>query len=234
MATFKDGKLSLKIASYNIAAGRYNRDLAGIVHDICECSADIIGLQELDIFVNRSGKIDMLSELAEACGYKYKLFARAMDYDGGEYGTGILSKYPINSFSVTPLDGTPYQKETRSVGIAEINTEGECVRFLNTHIAHKSPETRRVHFEHLATILSDFPSYIITGDFNTDDFDNFVRFHNSVAVNNRENYLPSFAPDEKAIDNIVMSCDWSYREAGLLPHKNSDHRLLFATLEKEF
>ncbi len=232
MAGFKDGRLSLKIASYNIAAGRYNRELSGIADDIITSSADIVGLQEIDIFVNRSGQIDMISELSIRSGYPYRLFAKAIDYDGGEYGTGILSKYPIISSSVIPLNGTPYQKEGRSVAITEIEVLGQKVRFLNTHISHKSPETRRVHFEHLAKILSDFPSYIITGDFNTDDFDNFARFHDSVAVNNRENYLPSFAPDQKAIDNIVMSDDWSYSGEGLMPHKNSDHRLLFATLEK--
>ncbi len=232
MATKKDGKLTLKIASYNIAASRYNRELSGIVSDIQSSSADIVGIQEIDMYVNRTGRIDMLKELSERAGYPYSLFVRAIDFDGGEYGTAILSKYPIEKSQIIPLDNIPQTKEARSVGITQINVLGEAVCFLNTHISHTGLESRCVHFEHLARITEAMPSYIITGDFNTDDFENFSRFKGARTVNNAENYLPSFAPAEKAIDNIVMSGDWTWRDSALLPHKNSDHRLLFATLER--
>ena len=78
---------------------------------------------------------------------------------------------------------------------------------------------------------------IITADYNTNNYSLFDKFHDSRIVNNTEKELPSFpgsnAIGGNGIDNIVMSKDWSWKDADLGPKGHSDHRMLYATLEKE-
>ena len=92
MATIENGKLKIKIASYNIAGGSYDKELSNIAKDIVDCGADIVGIQEVDMFADRSGNIDMLSIIAEKAGFEHKLFVHAINIRGGEYGTSIISK----------------------------------------------------------------------------------------------------------------------------------------------
>ena len=65
MAEIKNGKLIFKVATYNIAAQRYCLDdTDAIGRDIAETGADIVGLQEVDMFTKRTGERDMLAEIA--------------------------------------------------------------------------------------------------------------------------------------------------------------------------
>ena len=119
MAKIENGKLTLKIASYNIAGGNYDKELSAIAQDIIDCGADIVGIQEVDMFADRSGNIDMLDIIAKKAGFEYKLFVHAINIKGGEYGTSIISKYPIVESEIIPLksfEGGPRKIEDRSVG----------------------------------------------------------------------------------------------------------------------
>lgn len=234
MAKMENGKLTLKIASYNLAGGNFDKDFSCIAKDIIDCGADIVGLQEVDVFADRSGNIDQLSILAEKAGFEYKLFVKAINIKGGEYGTAIISKYPIVSSKILPLksyEGGPRNIEGRSLGIAEIDVLGEKVIFINTHLSYEFKEAIEYHFDQVAEILENYPSYIITADYNTNEFTLFEKFHDSHIVNNAENEMFSFPG--AGIDNIVMTKDFSWKDAGLGPMNHSDHRMLYATLEKE-
>lgn len=240
MAKIENGKLTLKIASYNIAAGLFDKEMKAVAEDILAIDADIVGIQEVDMFAKRTGFVDMLDMIAKNTGFEYKLFAKAFDFHGGvgEYGTAIISKYPIIESKVLPLksyEGGPRAIEPRSVGITKIDVLGEEINFLNTHLSFEFREAIEDHFDQVAEILEDYDSYIITADYNTNDFSLFERFHDSHAVNNKEHELPSFPTSSeggKGIDNIVMTSDWSWRDADLGPDGHSDHRMLYATLEK--
>ena len=241
MAKIENGKLTLKIATYNLAGGNFDKDFSNIAKDIIDCGADIVGLQEVDMFAKRSGFVDMLDMLAKNTGFEYKLFVKAVDFHGGvgEYGTAIISKYPIISSEIIPLktyEGGPKRPEDRSLGITTVDVLGEKVSFINTHLSYEFREAVEDHFDQVGEILKRFDSYIITADFNTNDFSLFEKFHDSHAVNNKEHELHSFpysSDGGKGIDNIVMTNDWSWRDAGLGPLDHSDHRMLYATLERE-
>lgn len=240
MAKIENRKLILTVASYNIAGGNFDKELTAIAKDILDCGADIVGIQEMDMFAVRSNKVDMLDMLLKNTGFEYGIFVKAIDiYKGGEYGTAIISKYPITSSKIIPLktyEGGPRVPEGRSLGIAEIDVLGEKVNFINTHLSYEFREAIEDHFDQVGEILGDYDSYIITADFNTNDFTLFERFHDSHAVNNKEHELHSFpysSTGGKGIDNIVMTNEWSWRDAGLGPLDHSDHRMLYATLEKE-
>ena len=237
MAKIENGKLTLKIASYNLAGGNFDKDFSNIAKDIIDCGADIVGLQEVDMFADRSGNIDQLAMLAEKAGFEYKLFVKAINIRGGEYGTAIISKYPIVSSKILPLksyEGGPRKIEDRSIGITEIDVLGEKINFLNTHLSFEFSEAIVYHFDQVAEILEDYSSYIITADYNTNNFTLFEKFHDSRTVNNAECEIPSFPTSSGGIgiDNIVMTKDFSWRDADLGPVGHSDHRMLYATLEK--
>lgn len=88
---------TLKLISYNIHHGT-NKGGRNTLEEIGEFlklqKADLIGLQEVDSMCNRSGIVDQMKELAALTGMHYA-FARHFAYDGGAYGLGILSRYPI-------------------------------------------------------------------------------------------------------------------------------------------
>lgn len=234
MAKIENGKLTLKIASYNIAGGSYDKDLSNIAADIVNCGADIVGIQEVDMFANRSGNIDMLGIIAEKAGFEHKLFVHAIDIKGGEYGTSIISKYPIVSSEIIPLksyEGGPKKIEDRSVGKTVIDVLGHKINFLNTHLAFEFTEAILYHFDQVAEIVNGIDSYIITADYNTRQFHYFDRFKGTRKVNNSENEVFSFPSG--GIDNIVMTEDWEYSDVCLGPEGHSDHRMLYATLEKK-
>ena len=109
MAKLENGKLTLKIASYNIASGHYDRSLSEIAKDIVD--------QEVDMFADRSGNIDMIDIIAKKAGFEHKLFVHAINIKGGEYGTSIISKYPIVESEIIPLksfEGGPRKIEDRT------------------------------------------------------------------------------------------------------------------------
>ena len=56
---------------------------------------DFLGLQEVDMNATRSGSHDQVAELMEALGFEYGEFVRSIDIKGGQYGTAVVSKYPI-------------------------------------------------------------------------------------------------------------------------------------------
>jgi endonuclease/exonuclease/phosphatase family metal-dependent hydrolase len=239
MAKIENGKLTLKIASYNIAGGNYDKELSAIAEDIVNCGADIVGIQEVDMFADRSGNIDMLDIIAKKAGFEYKLFVKAINIRGGEYGTSIISKYPIVESEIIPLksfEGGPRKIEDRSVGATVIDVLGEKINFLNTHLSFEFDDAIIYHFDQVAEILEKYDSYIITADYNTNNFSLFDKFHDSKIVNGSKKEIFSFPWSEttgSGIDNIVMSKEWSWKDADLGPRNHSDHRMLYATLEKE-
>lgn len=230
MAEIKNGKLILKVATYNIEAWQEcldNTDLIG--QDIAESGADIVGLQEVDMFARRSGEKNMAAEIAATAGYPYYRFIRAIDLQGGQYGTAILSKHPIQKLELIPLDST---NEKRSVGRFVIDVLGEKINYFNTHLSYVEDELLS-HIDQVAKILENYPSYVITADFNTCNFKLLEAFHGHRMANNADNELYSFPATRAGIDNIIMTEDFEYSDPYLGPEGHSDHRMLVATLTKD-
>ena len=65
---------------------------------------DIVALQELDSMTSRSGQRDQLGELAIRTQY-HPVFGSAIDFDGGQYGVGILTREVPLSTKRIPLPG---------------------------------------------------------------------------------------------------------------------------------
>ena len=96
---------SLKILSYNIKHGRGmdgRVDLKRTAEVIRSFSPDLVTLQEVDKNCTRSGSIDLTQELAGILKMEGR-FGKFMDFQGGEYGMAVLSRFPIISHQVHVL-----------------------------------------------------------------------------------------------------------------------------------
>ena len=65
---------------------------------------DVMALQELDSVTGRSGQRDQLAELARRTQY-HPTYGSAIDFDGGKYGVGILTREIPLSAKRIPLPG---------------------------------------------------------------------------------------------------------------------------------
>jgi len=230
MAEIKNGKLIFKVATYNVEAWQDCLDNTDVIgQDIAESGADIVGLQEIDMFARRSGEKNMAAEIARVAGYPYYRFIRAIDYQGGQYGTAILSKHPIKKLELTNLASV---NEKRSLGRFIIDILGVEINYFNTHLSYVEPELLD-HIDQVAKILENYESYVITADFNTCNFKLLEAFHGHRMANNAENELFSYPETKAGIDNIIMTEDFEYSEPYLGPMGHSDHRMLVATLTKD-
>jgi len=148
--------------SYNVRNGMgldnitdYGR-IAGVINAI---APDVVGLQELDSVTNRSNHTDVLREIANrTC--MYATYGAAIDYDGGKYGIGILSKEKPISTKNIPLPG---REEERTFLIAEF----EKYVFCCTHWS-LTREDREASVNIINDAVKNYEKpVIITGDFNS-------------------------------------------------------------------
>lgn len=102
---------TVKVMSYNIHHGA-DREETDRLHEmgsfIKNSGADIIALQEVDSVCTRTKGVDQMKILAAITGMHYA-FVRHYAYQGGAYGMGILSRYPILNIRnkrLTLLKGT--------------------------------------------------------------------------------------------------------------------------------
>ena len=228
----------LTIATYNICHGHYaGLDWTKLASSILASGADVVGIQEMDMFTNRVGGADSLKGLSEAAGMPYSLFVPAMDFDGGQYGTAILSRLPMETLEMRPLYDGGY--EPRAYGAVTVTTEdGSRLVFANTHLSYEDKKTRAMQIKQLSfrlyTMLPEPLPTVLTGDFNTDDFSALSPFRTAgmELVNNGEQEYKTFRTDPAAIDNILYSRDKLIPlESGMIDSDMSDHNLLWCRFQ---
>lgn len=156
------------VASYNIRHGRGIDDVVALERTataLRALDADLIGLQEVDERVNRSGRIDEAAFLGARLGMRYA-FGAFFDYDGGRYGMAILSRFPIlESRSIRLPDG----EEPRVALMATVALPGgDTVAVVNVHFDWLDDDADRfAQAEFLTNTLQQLTRpWLILGDFN--------------------------------------------------------------------
>ena len=120
--------------SYNIKHGVGNDevlDLSRALEVIKEQSPDLVALQEIDHFAQRSDSIDQTNWLAEALDMM-GTFGPFMDFQGGEYGMASLTTKPLlASHNLQLPDGL---REPRTSIIQEVEiAHNTSILFANVH-----------------------------------------------------------------------------------------------------
>jgi endonuclease/exonuclease/phosphatase family metal-dependent hydrolase len=149
----------LRVLVYNIHAGK---DAAGVGNLervaalVAESRADVALLQEVDRLTTRSGRVDQIAELARRTGY-HAAFGKTLDYQGGEYGIAILSRWPITADSLVRLPVQPAQEraggsyEPRGLLHATVARPTGALHVLNTHLDASGDDHYRR--QEIATVL---------------------------------------------------------------------------------
>jgi len=141
-----DSSKIVKVLSFNILHGATTKgdfDLDAIAKVIKDTDPDFVALQEVDYQTQRAKTYDLATEL----GWRTKmapLFGRAMPYDGGEYGEGILSRYTFVETRNVGLPFTPGNEPRAALEITTILPSGDTISFVGTHLDHLRDETDRV------------------------------------------------------------------------------------------
>jgi endonuclease/exonuclease/phosphatase family metal-dependent hydrolase len=165
---------TFRVMTYNIFAGNdleRQSNLARIAALIDSLDVDIVLLQEVDRGTARSGRVDQALVIAASAGM-HVVFGSSMNFDGGEYGNAILSRWPVQSSRVVPLQPSAEQPtEPRSVLHAIISAPRGALHVLNTHLDHRpdSPARRAQLLELLAYVSAAVPRdarAIFGGDLN--------------------------------------------------------------------
>ena len=143
-------------------------DLPAIARVINNCGAELVALQEVDVHTERSGKtVNQAAELGRLTGM-YHHFVKGIDYQGGEYGIAILSKFP---FLKTDSLRLPMKAgaggEPRVLAMATVKTaNGKKLTFACTHLDLKA-ENKALQAPAITQKLSRMKHpVILCGDFN--------------------------------------------------------------------
>lgn len=109
---------TLRLTSYNIQHGRGpdgKIDHDRLAHVLREARTEVAAIQEVDSVTKRNGGVYALDEIASKLKM-HSTFAPAIDFQGGKYGVGILSKkVPLSVHRVA----LPGKEEPRVLLVAE-------------------------------------------------------------------------------------------------------------------
>lgn len=200
---------------------------------------DLVGLQEVDRGVQRTQRIDEIAEIAQLTRMEYA-FAYNLQYQGGQYGVAILSRFPISS-----IDHWRYanirEKERRGMIRVVVEANGQTINFVTTHLDYQYEDGRVFEAEQLLKILAGVKGpLIVVGDFN--DLPG-AEAHRIMTAQFRDAWIESQANGEglsypadkpaKRIDYIFYRAGdpISARQAWTINTLASDHLPVVADLE---
>ncbi len=161
---------TLKLMTYNIKNANGMDDVCDfqrVANVINNASPDVVAIQEVDSMTNRSGQKYVLGEIAERT-QMHAYFAPAIDYDGGKYGIGLLTRQVPVRLQTIPLPG---REEARALILAEFEDYIYCC----THMSL----TEEDRMESLKIVKSFTTPYkkplFLAGDMNAEPESDFIK-----------------------------------------------------------
>lgn len=156
----------LRVVTYNIHHGTDAHDRSSmdqIAEVLAYLDADIIALQEVDMYLPRSGWKKQAAELARRLDMGY-VFGAAKRYNRGAYGNAVLSRFSIAGYETVTL---PDPREDRCCLQVQIKAADHILGFFAVHLG-LNQELRLLHLQqHVLPNVLNFPGpAILAGDFN--------------------------------------------------------------------
>jgi endonuclease/exonuclease/phosphatase family metal-dependent hydrolase len=234
-----DSAQVLRVLSYNIYHGetmRGNFDLEQIARVIRQADPDLVALQEVDLYTGRSGDRDLATELG-LLTRMLPLFGRAMPFDGGEYGEGILSRYSFLSSRNHALPAGEGKEPRSALEVRVIVQSGDTIAFVGSHFDHTGEVDRIEQAACVRDILEklDLP-VILAGDLNANPESETMEILFSDLKPSSSDMAPTFpshGPETK-IDYILFGPPerWRVLESRVICDTvASDHCALLSVLE---
>lgn len=151
---------------------------------IRQVAPDVVGLQEVDRFWARSGYVDQALILATELGMAH-CYGANLDHPPDshsivphQYGTAILSRFPITKCANNKLPKASPNTEQRGLLSVSVRLQGTALPVFNTHLQHCSPipanpcgpgnPDRIVQVQAIRDQIGTPDLAILLGDFNAD------------------------------------------------------------------
>lgn len=191
---------TLKLMTYNIKNANGMDDVCNfqrIANVINNASPDVVAIQEVDSMTKRSGQKYVLGEIAERT-QMHAYFAPAIDFDGGKYGIGLLTRQVPVRLQTIPLPG---REEARALILAEFEDYIYCC----THMS-LTEEDRMESLKIVKSFTAPYKkSLFLAGDMNAEpesDFTKELQKDFQLLSNPKQHTYPAPEPKE-TIDYIA-------------------------------
>ncbi|MBQ8894393.1 MAG: endonuclease/exonuclease/phosphatase family protein [Clostridia bacterium] len=203
----------IKVASYNIKCLMYGTQLEAVAQELKQIDADIVGFQEVDVDTGRSGMGNQMQMIAEAAGYPYWAFTKLTDFDGGMYGMGIISRYPIKESTDETYKVIASGDHTRKFGRHVLDVNGKELVFYNTHMTLGGTSENGAELKQVTSKMAGDKYAVLTGDMNMvpDYMGRYVNTKKVTVLNGGDDFVfmtntfPAGKSPKSAIDNIVVT-----------------------------
>lgn len=234
----------LTVLVYNIHAGKDAKgvhNLERVADVVKETGADLVLLQEVDRFTTRSGNEDQIGRLSELSGM-HGAFGKTLDYQGGQYGIAILSRWPIARDTLYHLPIDPPQPraggsyEPRGALYAAIVAPDDTLHVFNTHLDASGNDTyRRQEARELLALAAPFlersAPVMVGGDLNSLPESAVITFLTDGELRDPwpscgqgDGYTYPDSLPVRRIDYLLMPDEIACRSARVLSPGPSDHR----------
>lgn len=235
--------ITLRVLTYNIHHGEGTDgvfDLTRLADIISSVTPDLVALQEVDDGTERSDKVHQLAELGRLTGL-HSAFGPAMAFRGGEYGVGVLSRWPLLKEQNRPLPGSA-DREPRTTLTVDVQPANGAPRilFTSTHLDQgRDIEGRNQQAMALNDILAndDEALSILAGDFNSrmdsETLDILRTKWTEVSPTDQVTTSPTGRPSFR-VDYVMVrpAARWRVIESRVLDAPiASDHRPVLVVLE---
>ena len=235
----------LVVMTYNIHRAQGTDgiiDLERIAQVILSVEPDLVALQEVDRFVERTDRVDQAERLASLTGMHMR-FGFAIPYQGGEFGNVILSRHPIDTLRLHPLPGEP--GEDRILMDADILYHSgtgtvDTLTFLATHL-DTFAEPRQASIPLMLSVIDALQGRftILAGDLNarfqSEEIDLLLSRLQNPTPGEEVPTFPASNP-ERQIDYVFFNDSplWVVKETRVLQAPiASDHAPLVVTFQKK-
>lgn len=224
-------------------------NLARVAAVVRSTGADIVLLQEVDKFTTRSGKVDQVAVLTRLTGFR-AAFGKTLDYQGGDYGIAVLSRWNIVGDSLIRLPVNPPQAraggvyEPRGALRVSIAAPGGAIHVINTHLdASRADSFRRQEISTVIAAGNDMKKpgalVLIGGDLNAEPPSEVMAAVRSArwvdlwptCGKGNELTYPQDKP-VKRIDYLLSTPTTRCRKASVLTTDASDHRPVLFELQR--
>jgi endonuclease/exonuclease/phosphatase family metal-dependent hydrolase len=221
--------------TYNIHHGRGvdgRVDLERIARLIRGQNVDLVALQEVDKGTQRTQGVDIAAQLAALTGMDF-VFEKNIDFQGGEYGNAILSRYPILN-STNHHYKMLHPDEQRGMISATVGVHGQSLTLVSTHLDFRPDPAERIsNIIEIERFVTSSPHHavILAGDFNDTPGGTVHRrmkasFTDSwEAAGEGEGFTYASDAPNKRIDYIYLfpKPSWHVKSAKVVSHEASDH-----------
>jgi endonuclease/exonuclease/phosphatase family metal-dependent hydrolase len=231
------GEGDLRVMTFNIQSAL--KGLDKVSETIRSAAPDIVALQEVDVNSRRANGLHQPAELARLTGLPYYAHFRTTALYGGDYGVGIISRFPLESVEQFPLPVEP-GTEPRTVARILMKVHGQEVSIYVTHLTRR-PFNGDIRMRQSAAIMklmaADPRPKLLMGDMNDTPDSRPVRLFKRELMDvfalrgqgEAETYPLPVIPNLRI--DYVMACDhFMPKRSQVLHVKASDHYPVVADL----